>query len=271
MTTGGGKTLRLVIDVGENNAYLDAKAAQRIGVQVQPLGSADGSASPVQQGTVAEAHLGDVPFGDFPFMVLDLTPDTRADKKVMAFPADGALTFRSFRDRILQIDFATRTLRVSEPQKDSMPCPHACADLLIKRFGQYGPPTLSTGGFEFDGQPLDAQLDTLFTGTVLLYPHSLARLGLEKLKSKHKTYFPFVQNGVELSDTASEDKITFRGVPVLSGVTVYLWPKDYAVPKVQFDAIIGTGLLTQQTVTFDFKGMHLWIDAGANATFDGHR
>src|SRR5207245_11559092 len=143
--------LRLVLYPGERNAYLDDKADQRLGTT--PSGD-----SPLQQATVTGLRLGDLPMGDFPFMVLDTTPDpSTAIKKVKpkALPADGALTFGAFQNRMLEIDGPHRIVRVSEPLKQAIPCPNTCSEMVIKHFGQFGPVTLTADGFEVNGQRVD--------------------------------------------------------------------------------------------------------------------
>jgi hypothetical protein len=259
MGTGSGQTLRMVLDLGARNAYLDVKAAQKLGIQI----SAD---SPVQQTTVAGAHLGDLPLGDLPFMVLDTTPDA-STKKVQSkpLPADGALTFGAFQNRMLQLDLVRHVVRVSEPLNEALPCPGVCSDLVAKHFGKFGPVTLTVHGFEVNGQAIDAQIDTLFTGTILIYPSALDRLGIKKLsKSKQKEPFPYTQDGLQLTRA---DGVTegFRGTVLLRDAPVYFWAeKDEAPSATQFDATVGITLLGHAPVTFDFKGMHFWIDAPAS-------
>ncbi|HEX4773785.1 MAG TPA: retropepsin-like aspartic protease [Bryobacteraceae bacterium] len=256
-TAGGGQTLRLVLDLGARNAYLDSKAAQKLGIA--PAGD-----SPVQQTTVAGLRLGDLPMGDFPFMVLDTTPDLSAGfKKVKSkpLPADGALTFGAFQNRMLQVDIANKFIHVSEPLKDAVPCPNKCADIVTKHFGRFGPVTLTVVGFELNGQSLDAQIDTLFTGTILIYPAAVERLGIKKLaKSKQKEPFPYAQDGLRLARADGGD-LSFRGVALMQNAPVYFWAeKDEAPSATHFDATVGTALLSHGVATFDFKGQHFWIE-----------
>lgn len=69
MQTGSGKTIRLLIDLAQANAYLDSKAAQSLALELKPL--AGTATADVQQTIVPGAKLGELPLGDFPFMVLD--------------------------------------------------------------------------------------------------------------------------------------------------------------------------------------------------------
>jgi hypothetical protein len=265
LTAGSGRTVRLLIDTGEVNAYLDLKAAQALGLELQGLKGGDGSdINQVQQTIVPGARLGDLPLGDFPFMVLDTTP--QADKPgatTQPLPGDGALTYGAFKNRLLEIDARNHVLRISEPQTDAQPCPHDCSDLVIKHAGHWGLVTLTAQGFTVNGEPIDVQLDTLFTGTVLIYAGSIEKLGLKKeSKSKPKEFFPYTQSGVKLA-RADRGVVSFRGTPLLEEGPLYFATRDAQLPQVEFDATVGMALLSRATATFDFKGMHFWIEPSA--------
>lgn len=262
LTAGSGKTLRLLIDLGEANAYLDIKAAQGLGVEMHALkGSDGGDVNQVQQTIVPGARLGGLPLGDFPFMVLDTTPQPeKLGQKMEPLPGDGALTYRAFMNRMVQIDARNHLLRISEPQTDAQPCPHECSDLLIKHAGHWGPVTLTADGFAVNGQPVEAQLDTLFTGTMLIYPGSVAKLALKKeSKAKPKEMFPYRGSGVKLA-RADTGAVAFHGISLLEDGPLYFGTNDAGLPAVQFDATVGMALLSHATVTFDLKGMHFWMD-----------
>lgn len=264
LATGSGKTLRLLIDTGEVNAYLDLKAAQALGLDLQSLKGTDGGdINQVQQTVVPGARLGDLPLGDFPFMVLDTSPQPdKPGQSTQALPGDGALTYGAFKNRLVEIDARNHVMRISEPQSDAQPCPRDCSDLVIKHIGRWGPVTLTAAGFAVNGEAVDVQLDTLFTGTMLVYPGSVEKLGLKKQsKAKPKEVFPYTQGGVKLA-RADEGAVSFRGVPLLQNGPLYFATKDAQLPEVQFDATAGMGLLSRATATFDFKGMHFWIESG---------
>ncbi len=267
LTTGSGKTLRLLIDMADVNSYLDTKEAKQMGLPLQPMKGSDGSdISEIQQTVVAGARLGDLPMGDFPFMVLDTSTPDPDHLKQQPLPGQGALTYSAFKNRILQIDYANHVARISEPQTAAAACPRACSNLLIKHFGgDFGPITLTADGFTVNGQPVEVQLDTLFTGTMLVYPASVEKLGLKKeSKSKHKEIFPYTQGGLTLvrSDGATE---SFRDVLLTQNGPLYFGTSDDHFPTLHFDATAGWGLLSHAVVTFDFTGMHLWMEPAARA------
>jgi hypothetical protein len=154
-------------------------------------------------------------------------------------------------------------MRVSEPQDSPQPCPHDCADLVIKRFGRFGPATLTASGFAINGASVDVQIDTLFPGTMLVYPTSVEKLGLKKeAKAKHKEVFPFTQGGLKLARADGMIE-SFNGVQFMPDAPVYFLTSDEPPPSVQFDATVGSGLLSRAVVSFDFKSMHMWMDPAA--------
>jgi hypothetical protein len=266
MTASDGKTLHLVLDLGERNAYLSLRAAKSLGLDLHPFMSKDGNAIPdVQQTIVPGAKLGDLPMGDFPFVVIDVEPERnlqepRKETLAKPLPGDGALTYGAFQNRVVQLDIPNHILRISKPQINAQPCPRECSDLITKHVGQFGPVTITADGFAVNGQPVDAQIDTLFTGTMLIYPAGIERLDLKKqAKSKDKQTFPYIHDGIELAqwNGASE---SYRNISLAQNAPLYFPLKHEAFANVQFDATVGDGLLSRGVVTFDFKGNHFWID-----------
>jgi hypothetical protein len=267
MSTASGKTLRLVMDTAEPNSYLDMKVAQSLGANLQTLKTDDNAdVSQVQQTIVPGAKIGDLPMGDFPFMVLDTTPDAAQPKQknIAPFPADGALGFRAFENRILKIDYAHRAVRLSEPLDFEQQCPKTCTQLVVRHFGNYGPVTLTTDGFSVNGQPIRAQLDTQFTGTMLIYPDFVKKLGLKKLaKAKHKESFPYLQGGLKLAQAEGATE-GYQGVQFEQDLPLYFFDsEDDHTNPVNFDATVGSGLLKHSTAVFDFKGKHFWIESAS--------
>jgi hypothetical protein len=268
LTSSSVNVMRLAIDLASVNGYIDAKVAQSRGLKAEVLkGSGGAEITAVQETVVPGAKLGDLQLGDFPFMVLDLTADpTQSNKKRNAvFPADGALAFGSFKNRIVQLDWSRHVLRISEPLPDNMPCPRDCGDLSARRIGHYGPATLTATGFQVNGRDIVAQIDTLFTGTMLIYPAAVEKLGLKELsKTKRKEEFPFFQNGAKLAEAEGVME-GFHNDTLLPGAPVYFWSaKEVAAPDVSFDATVGTALMSRGLVTFDFKANHIWVDSIAS-------
>jgi hypothetical protein len=111
---------------------------------------------------------------------------------------------------------------------------------------------VTTTGFSVNGKPVVAQVDTLYAGSMVVYPDAVAKLGLTDLtKTKVREHFPYTDGGVDmLKASAAED---FAGKP-LGDQTVYFATPEVHVPDSLFDATIGFKLLAGHTVTFDFAG-----------------
>lgn len=261
MSTASGKTLRLLIDMAEANSYLDTKAAQSLGVTTQGIKTdANTEVSQVQQTVVPGAKIGDLPMGDFPFMVIDTTPQSNElNKNPPPFPADGALTFRAFQQRLLEIDYGHHVIRLSEPLDGPATCPQTCTELVPRHVGNYGPVTITTSGFSINGQPVIAQIDTMFKGTILIYPDAVNKLDLKKLaKAKKKELFPFLQGGVKLAEAEGATE-AFGSIELGQDRPVYFFASDDRPGALAYDATVGNGLLSQATAVFDFKGMKFWL------------
>ncbi|HWF48850.1 MAG TPA: hypothetical protein VG168_17715 [Bryobacteraceae bacterium] len=270
MTIGsaGGeiKTLRLLIDTSGPNAYLDSRIAASMNLDVKPMAGADGKPIEEIQQTVAPgAKLGDLPMGDFPFLVLNLNDSDNSGsltkRKAAPLPGDGALTFGSFRNRIVQLDFRNHVMRVSEPITTPQPVPANSADLIVKHFGNYGPATIVTPGFSVNGRLIEAQIDTLFTGTILIYPESVNKLVLEKQsKARKKEDFPF-WGGVKLVRGNAEAE-GFGNLELLQNAPLYFATPDAAThtPEGQFDATVGVALLSGTAMTLDFVDKKIWVE-----------
>jgi hypothetical protein len=108
-------------------------------------------------------------------------------------------------------------------------------------------------GFAVDGRPVSAQVDTMYTGSLLIYTASAARLGLESLAATSATeLFPFTDGGVRMK-VASADTESFRGTR-LTGPAPKLYFPTAGVhePDGLFDGTVGVALLRNSILTLDF-------------------
>jgi len=232
-------------------------------------GSDGGDISDVQQTILPGAKLGDLSMGDFPFVVTDnaAQPKATGAKVEMSqpLPGDGALTYEAFANRLVQFDYSNHQLQISEPLKDAAWCARACGDLTVKHFGKFGPVTITTNGFTLNGRPVIAQIDTLFKGTMLVYPDSVDKYLFKKeKKGKGRKVFPFTQNGIETIEVPGVS-FAFRDLELIHAAPLYLTTNDENYTNMQFDATVGLALLEHAKVTFDFKGNHMWLEAASSS------
>jgi hypothetical protein len=100
----------------------------------------------------------------------------------------------------------------------------------------------------------------MFNGTMLIYPDAVKKLGLKKFdKTKRKDFFPYLQGGMKLAqaDGASE---AFENLQLGADLPLYFFTSDDHPSSGSYDATVGSGLLSQATAVFDFKGMHFWLE-----------
>jgi hypothetical protein len=111
----------------------------------------------------------------------------------------GTLAYTAFKDRILQLDFAAHQLRISDLLDGPVDCGTICAKYSLLTFGKQGPPILVADGFEINGKSVIAQIDAMYTGSLLVYNASIEKLGLgEAAKTTATRHFAYTDGGVTM-------------------------------------------------------------------------
>jgi hypothetical protein len=138
IVTTEGQHLHMLVDTGNVNSVLDAGAAKRMGLAVTPVNGADGKpVAGYERAVLNGVTLGDASLGIIKVLVLDLAADIKRDRMPAA---DGTLAYTAFKNRLLQLDYKKKTVRVSEALTEDLPCPGFCGDLTYPTFGKKGPP-----------------------------------------------------------------------------------------------------------------------------------
>jgi len=173
--------------------------------------------------------------------------------------AQGALSYVALRNHTLVLDYPHRTLTVSGEADATQHRGHY-GTLAYPTFGKTGPHIVTATGFDVNGQAVTVQIDSLYSGTMLIYPTSVEKLGLagytQHAQAKH---FPFTDGGVDMLE-AKTDSESFAGQPLLRNAPVY-----FATPKVHasdgmFDGTVGDALFQGHVVTLDFSRDRVWLD-----------
>jgi hypothetical protein len=246
--------LRLLIDTGNAKSILDLERARALGATLAPYLNQKGEAVPDYQ--IATLHglmLGKDPVGDVQFLVLDLKPSIGEG----SFPrADGSLSYRELKERMLVLDFKRERLTLKAPADE---CAARCASLSYPTFGNKGPPIVVSSGFEINGVALSMQVDTLYSGTMLIYPPAVERAGLVRQShSVRQRKFPFTDGGVEMIE-AEGAREGFAGHLLSSHAPVYFATEKVHTPDGLFDGTVGSALFKNQRVTFDFHHNRFWL------------
>jgi hypothetical protein len=125
---------------------------------LQPVNGPDGKPYPGYWfATLKDVKAGDASLGELKVLVADLKPSlAKGDFP----PADGALAYTAFQDRVLKLDYKNERVGISQPLKAEVPCPDSCGELTTPTFGRNGPPIVATTGLEVNHKPVVVQIDT---------------------------------------------------------------------------------------------------------------
>ena len=118
-------------------------------------------------------------------------------------------------------------------------------------------------GLAVDGHAFAAQLDTCFTGTLVVYDAAIERLGLRAASVHGRPQsFPYTDGGVTLN-AAPSGRITFAGSVLASRTATVYFPAAGKNPVHQpdglFEATVGNALFAHSVVTLDFKSMSVYV------------
>jgi hypothetical protein len=253
---GEGKALRLGLDTGDVDSVLDKDLAEAAGLKptkAMPAGAPAG----MFMTEIPTVHVGAATLRNVPTVSLSLT-QMIAQKQMPELA--GTLAYTAFTDRVVQIDFVAHRVRISEAQTAPLPCTEACDKFSLITFGKKGPLIVVAQGFEINGKNITAQIDTMYTGTLLVYAASIDKLGLaEAAKTQKSENFPFTDGGVDMR-VAPAEKESFHGLALgVSAPVVYFPTADVHEPDALFDATVGLGLFYGAVITFDFRGMTISV------------
>lgn len=252
-----GKHLRMLVDTGNVDSVLDAAVAKDMGLAITPINGADGKpVAGYSRAALADAKLGDASLGNVSVLVMDLATYVKQDK----IPAsDGTLSYTAFKNRIVELDYKRRTVHVSEQLTQNLPCPAFCGEITYLTFGKQGPPIVVTTGFTINGKPLTVQIDTLFTGTMLVYPPSVDKLGLTaQSASTKKQFFKYTDDGVDMVE-ARADAEAFGTHVLAKNASVFFATPAVHQPDAMFDGTVGHALFQGIVLTLDLHSNHSWV------------
>jgi hypothetical protein len=254
---GGGPVLKMGIDTGNADSVLDTAYAEAAGLKpTAPLPA--GAPSGMFRTMIASISVGNATLMNVGTLAMSLS-DMIAQSQMPH--VDGTLAYTAFKDRILQIDFVGRKVRISEVLTAPAECSGVCDKISLIKFGKEGPPIVVANGFEINGKKASAQIDTMFSGTLLVYTASIEKLRLaEAAKTNKSRDFPFTDGGVKMKEAPAE-KEGFHGL-TLSGPAplVYFPTPDVHEPDGLFDATVGLELFYKAAVTLNFHDMTISVE-----------
>lgn len=128
LPANGRKPLRFIVDTGAGRSVVDAKAAERLKLTVGGTIDAQGSGGSAQARTFTnfEVWIGGER-APLPAIGLDLSPIA----SMIGSPFEGILGYEFFKGRIVEIDYASKRLRVSGRQGFAAPDGYAQLPLTL--------------------------------------------------------------------------------------------------------------------------------------------
>lgn len=248
----GAPPRTLMLDTGNAHSTVVTEVARQLGWTLESV-QRDGKAVPgIYRAGAHRAALGRVEAKE-DFFVFDR--DLLGDNKP---PVDGSITYGFFKDRILQIDFPRHRLRISDVVV-TPPAERAdgAGSLKLIPFGERGPPVIVGGPFTVNGKSLRAQIDTVYTGSLLVYDSAVDKLGLSKQGKPE--FFGYTDGGVNML-AAPAQNIGFGEHIIAKNSTIYFvgeGKNPVRQPEGLFEATVGNALFAHSVVTLDFHAMKL--------------
>jgi hypothetical protein len=145
---------------------------------------------------------------------------------------------------MLELDFIHHQVRISKVKHAVTECtPASCDTFSLINFNPSRPPVVVAQGFEVNGHRVSAQIDTMYTGSVLIYSGAIQKTELEgKAKTSRQRDFPFTDGGVKMkeADAVSE---TFHNLE-FSSHTVYFPTPGVHEPDNRFGRRLASKRLT---------------------------
>jgi hypothetical protein len=254
---GQGRSATLMIDTGNNHGVLDIELAKSLGLELKPYVSRSGkTVDGLFTATLSEVKLGGQSLGETELLVTDVKKDVA--EGIMP-KSEGTLSYVSFKDRVLTLDYRRHTLSFTEAGA-AVPAPAGSGDLTYPTFGRKGPPIVVASGFSVNGKPVSAQIDTLYSGSLLIYAASVDKLGLAGEAASTKTRrFAFTDGGVDMIE-GKADREAFAGKTLLTSAGLYFPTPDVHQPDGLFDGTVGAELFARHRLTLDFHANKVWLD-----------
>lgn len=249
----GAPARTLMLDTGNAHSTLIADVARELQWTLKPVERGGSTVGGIFLGGEHRVAIGGVA-GPEPFYVFE-----RAMLGIYQPPVDGSLSYDFFKDRVLEIDYPRHRIRFTNPIATPVPeKSDGTGTLRLITFGERGPPVVVGSPFTVNGKNVRAQIDTVFTGTLLIYDSALDTLGLKK--EGPMEFFKYTDGGVELFAGRS-DSIGFgkRGLVGGAHTLYYVGAGKNPVhqPDGMFDATVGNALFANSVVRLDFHAMTL--------------
>ncbi len=250
---GGTRPAKVVLDTGDADSLLDLEAARAIGL---PLDMKDLKAAGSGEGAVtfyqidpARARLGATDFGAKGLIVMPVAKNLWEDSGIRC---EGTLGYEFFKDRVVQIDYPARKLRLlsAAPKGDA-----GSVDLPIqwRQYHSESPQLITTDQLHVGDHAIPAQIDTCFAQTLILFTTKLPWLDSRPAADVQAVrYEDAALQPATLTVPVALGSRRFPANPV-----AYLADKDAHIPETDIAAVLGNRFFQDGVLTLDFRSGRL--------------
>jgi hypothetical protein len=256
-----GAPLKFVIDTGNVDSVIDLKIMKA--ADLQPLHPPKPGGAPIEliPTRIPTLHIGSMSLTQVSAAGMDLTDMINQNQMP---DAAGTLAYPAFKDRIIQLDFVANKFRISDVLTSPVKCVGKCDTISLITFGKEGPPIVVADGFTINTERVSAQLDTMYTGSMLIYTASIDKLSLNGAAQTTDTrMFPLTDGGAAMRVAVASEE-GFQDIPLVrADAKVYFPTESVHEPDGLFDATVGLELFREAVLTLDFHDMTISIDKPA--------
>lgn len=253
---GGGFTTKMVFDTGDEANVLDIDLAQEMKVPFDKMLHVPRGQGPdisVQQLRINPVHLGDADFPARDFLIFPVA----GELKELGVTARGTLGYRFFEEKVIQIDYPARKLRVLA----AMPSKPEGAVVLPIRWMPYDQSNKTVGvttinELKLGTHSLTAQYDTLFFGSVILFTSKLPWLETTRLPGLASANY---EGGI-LRAALPTEPFALGEHRLAAPLPAYLADKDARVPDTEINAVLGNVFFQNAVVTLDYKHDQMMVE-----------
>ena len=256
---GDSDSLWVVLDTGASGASISASKAKSLGLAVQSGGQAHGAGGVVESGTVfgAVIRIPGVTLEDQILSTLPLDAIALQTGRPMDVIVGHALLSRA----VVEIDYAARVLRITDPAKFKPPSGAASLPLTFKQNLPYTKATIEVPG----RKPIAGTfvLDAGAATAVSLAPDLTER---EKLLAAVPKTLRARAGGVggQVENRVGRiDRLRLGPYAVERPITTFRLPGPGGISADGTEGNIGGEVLRRFDVTFDYPGKRLWLSPNA--------
>ncbi len=251
---GGTRPAKVALDTGDADSLLDLDAARAIGLpldvaQMKSFQSGDDVVTFFKTDP-PRARLGAAVFSGAGLIVMPSTAkNLLADSGIRC---EGTLGYEFFKDRVVQIDYPERKLRLyaAAPKGNARGATEG-ADLPIqwRQYHAQSPQLITTDQLRIGDHTAVAQIDTCFAHTLILFTTKLPWLETRPTGEVGAVHYEDATlQPATVPSPIALGNLRFKGNPL-----AYLARSDAHVPETDIAAVIGNRFFESGVLTLDFR------------------